>query len=67
MLRDGWASLMAQPVKNLPAMRETWVRCLGQEDPLKKGVGDHFSILAWRIPGTGETGRGCRDGTQLND
>ena len=37
-------------VKNLPAMRETWVRSLGQEDALEKGMATHSSILAWRIP-----------------
>ena len=37
-------------VKNLPAMRETWVRSLGQEDPLEEGMATHSSILAWRIP-----------------
>ena len=42
---------MAQLVKN-PAMRETWVRSLGWEDPLEKGKGTHSSILAWRIPWT---------------
>ena len=47
---------MAQTVKNLPAMRETWVRFLHQEDPLEEGMAIHSSILAWRIPGTGETG-----------
>ena len=41
---------MAQQVKNLPAMRETWVRSLGWEDPLEKGKATHFCILAWRIP-----------------
>ena len=41
---------MAQTVKNLHAMQETWVPCLGQEDPLEKGVATHSSILAWRIP-----------------
>ena len=41
---------MAQLVKNLPAMQETWVRSLGQEDPLEKGMATHFSILAWGIP-----------------
>ena len=45
-----WASLVAQLVKNLPAMRETWVRSLGWEDPLEKGKATHSSILAWRIP-----------------
>ena len=41
---------MAQMVKNPPAMQETWVRSLGREDPLEKGMATHFSILAWRIP-----------------
>ena len=40
---------MAQVVKNLPAMRETWVRSLGWEDPLEEGMATHSSILAWRI------------------
>ena len=44
------ASLVAQAVKNLPAKQETWVRSLGQEDPLEKGMATHSSILAWRIP-----------------
>ena len=47
---------MAQKVKNLPAMQETWVRSLGQEDPLEKAMATHTSILAWRIPWTEETG-----------
>ena len=47
---------MAQMVKNLPAMQETQVRSLGQEDPLEKGMAAHFSILAWRIAGTEEPG-----------
>ena len=51
-----WASQMAWLVKNLPAVPETWVRPLGQEDPLKKGMTSHSSILAWRIPWTEETG-----------
>ena len=46
------ASLVAQLVKNPPAMRETWVRSLGWEDPLEKGMATHSSILAWRIPWT---------------
>ena len=46
------ASLMAQLVKNPPAMRETGVRSLGWEDPLEKGKATHSSILAWRIPWT---------------
>ena len=49
-LQDPWASLMAQLVKNPPAMGETWVQSLGWEDPLKKGKDIHSSILAWRIP-----------------
>ena len=44
------ASLVAQLVKNLPAMPESWVRSLGWEDPLEKGKATHCSILAWRIP-----------------
>ena len=46
------ASLVAQLLKNLPAMQETWVRPLGWEDPLEKGMATHSSILAWRIPWT---------------
>ena len=45
-------------VKNLPAVQETWVRSLGGEDPLEKGMSTHFSILAWRIPWTEEPGVG---------
>ena len=48
------ASLVALMVKNLPAMQETCVQSLGQEDPLEKGMATHSSILAWRIPGTEE-------------
>ena len=51
-----WASLVAQRVKNLPAMWETWVQSLGWEDPLEEGVATHSSILAWRIPWTEEPG-----------
>ena len=51
-LQYSWASLVAQLVKNLPAMQETWVRSLGWEDPLEKGIAIHSSILAWRIPWT---------------
>ena len=47
-----WASLVAQLVKNLPAVQETWVQSLGWEDLLKKGKATHFSILAWTIPWT---------------
>ena len=49
-------SLVAQMVKNLPVMRETWVQSLGQEDPLEKGMTLHSSILAWRLPWTEEPG-----------
>ena len=44
------AGLIAQLVKNLPGMRETWVQSLGWEDPLEKGKATHSSVLAWRIP-----------------
>ena len=44
------ASLVAQTVKNLPAMQGTQVQSLGREDPLEKGMATHFSILAWKIP-----------------
>ena len=51
------ASLLAQMVKNLPAMEETQVQSLGWEDPLEKQMATHSSILAWRIPWTEELGR----------
>ena len=51
-----WASLIAQLVKNLPAMQETQVGSLGQEDPLEERMATHSSILAWRIPWTEEPG-----------
>ena len=54
-LQYSWASLVTQLVKNLPEMRETWVRSLGWEDPLEKGKATHSSILAWRIPWTVES------------
>ena len=50
------AFLMAEMVKNLPAMQETQVQSLGWEDPLEKGMATHSSILAWRIPWTEEPG-----------
>ena len=50
------ASLVAQRIKCLPAMQETWVRSLGWEDPLEKEMATHSSILAWRIPCTEEPG-----------
>ena len=49
-----WASLVAQTVKNLPAMQETQVQFQDGEDPLEKGMAAHSSILAWRIPWTEE-------------
>ena len=49
-LQYSWASLVAQLVKNLPAMQETWVRSLAWEDPLEKGKATHSGILAWIIP-----------------
>ena len=49
-------SLVVQMVKNLPAMQETWVQSLGQEDPLEKGMATHSSVLVWRIPWTKEPG-----------
>ena len=51
-LQYSCAFIVAQLVKNLPAMRETWVRSLGWEDPLEKGMAAYSSILAWRIPWT---------------
>ena len=49
-LQYSWASLVAQTVKNLPAMQETWVQSLGCEDPLEDSMATHSCILAWRIP-----------------
>ena len=49
-----WVSLVTQTVKNLTTMWETWIRSLGQEDSLEKGMATHSSILAWRIPWTAE-------------
>ena len=51
------ASLVAQMVKSLPAMQETWVRSLGLEDPLEKEMATHPSILAWKVPWKEEPGR----------
>ena len=51
-----WASLVAQRLKHLPAVWETWVQSLGREDPLEKEMAIHSSILAWRIPWTEEFG-----------
>ena len=52
LFKEIWASLVAQLVKNPPAIWETWVQSLGWEDPLEKGKAIHSSILAWRIPWT---------------
>ena len=49
-LQYSWASLVAQLVKTLPAMRETWLQSLDREDSLEKGKATHSSILTWRIP-----------------
>ena len=54
---DYGSSLVAQTVKNLSAVQETWVQSLSQEEILQKGLATHFSILAWRIPRTEEPGR----------
>ena len=58
------ASLVAQMVKNLPAVQETWVQSLGWEDPLEKEMATHSSILAWRIPWTEEPGKLQSTGSQ---
>ena len=62
-LQYSWASLVAQVVKNPPAMQEAWVQSLGWEDPLEEGMATHF-ILAWRIPQTEEPGRLWPTGSQ---
>ena len=62
--RSSSDSLVAQTVKSLPTMQETWVRSLGQEDPLEKGMTTHSSLLAWRIPWTEEPGRLLSMGSQ---
>ena len=55
-IQYSWVFLIAQMVKNLPAMQETWVQSLGWEDPLEEGMATHSSILDWRIPWTEEPG-----------
>jgi len=62
-----WASLVAQMGKNLPAVHETQVQSLGQEDPLEEGTATHSSILAWRIPWTEEPSRLSSLGLQRVD
>ena len=64
---NSWASLVAQTVKNLPAIQETQVQSLGQEDPLEKGMANHSGTLAWRIPWTEEPGRLQSRGCQESD
>ena len=66
-LQDSWASLVAQLVKNLPAVQGTWLQFLGWEDPLKKGKATHSSILAWRISWTVQSMGVTKSGTQLSD
>ena len=56
-LKRSQASLVVQTVKHLPAVRETWVRSLGWEDPLEKEIATHSSTIAWKIPWTEEPGR----------
>ena len=58
---------MAQLVKNLPSLLETWVRSLGWEDPLEKEMASHSSILAWKIPWMQEPGRLYSMGSQESD
>ena len=60
------STLVAQMVKNLPAMWDTRIRSLGWEDPLEKGMATHSSILAWRIPWTEKPGV-SKSWTQLSD
>ena len=60
-----WTSLVAQTVKRLPAMQETWVLSLRQEDLLEKEMATHSSILAWRIPWTEESGGLQSMGSQI--
>ena len=55
-LQYSWASLVAQLVRNPPAVWETWVPSLGEEDPLEEGMATHSSTLAWRIPWIKEPG-----------
>ena len=66
-----WASLVAQTVKHLPAVQETQVQSMGQEDPLEKGIATHSSILTWRSPWTKEPGglqsEGLQSWTQLSN
>ena len=62
-----WASLVAQLVKNLPAVQGTWVQSLRLEDPLEKEMATHCSILTWEIPWTEEPGGIQSRGSQVSD
>ena len=62
-----WASVIAQAVKNLSAVQETWVRSLSREDPLEKEMTTHSSVLAWRIPWMEEPGGLQSTGSQESD
>ena len=62
--RPNMSSLVAQTVKHLSTMRETWVRSLGREDSLEKEMATHSSTLAWKIPWTAEPGRLLSMGSQ---
>ena len=64
LLLLAWASLVAQWLKRLPRMQETWVQFLSREDPLEKEMVTYSSILAWRIPWTEEPGRLQSTGSQ---
>ena len=66
LLQHSWASLLAQLIKNQPAMQETWVQSLGWEDPLEKGRATRSSILAWRNPWTSSWGHKKWDRTSLS-
>ena len=67
MSREKQASLVAQMVKNLPAMWETQVGSLGREDALEKEMATHSGVLAWRIPGMGKPGGLCLWGRTESD
>ena len=67
VLESVWAPLVAQSVKKLPAVQETQVQSLDQEDPLEKEMATRSSILAWRIPWTEEPGRLQSVGSQESD
>ena len=66
-VRRRGASLVAQIVKHLPVIQETWVQSLGWEDPLEKEMATHSSVLAWRIPGMGSLVGCCLWGRTESD